>query len=261
MTGSGRVALVTGAAGGVGSGVCRALLDRGWTVIAHVRSAEQGRSLADGGARTVAANLESRRELSDLIAQVWSETDRIDVLVNNAALGYGPPDAVRKVTEDGIESRLAVNVLAPLFLMKGLVKMIGHGGRVVNLASTNQQLVDANDLQLCNAWSRENAYRQSKALSLIVTEVFSRRWASRSVAVNAIHPGTRLPTKMVLESGAEPLGSLALGIETCVKEVTSELHNSGVLVNAGEQPARIAELYPDETTNEALVARLEEFAP
>ncbi len=253
--------MITGATGGVGSGVCRALLNRGWTVIAHVRSAEQGRSFAHKGARTVAANLESRRELSDLIANVRSETDRIDVLVNNAALGYGPPKAVRTVTEDGIESRLAVNVIAPLALMKGLVTLIGPGGRVVNLASTNQQLIDANDLQLCKVWSRENAYRQSKALSLIVTEVFSRRWASRSVAVNAIHPGTRLPTKMVFESGAEPLGSLALGIETCVREVTSELHNSGVLVRAGEPPTGIAELYPDKTANEALVARLEEFTP
>lgn len=49
------------------------------------------------------------------------------------------------------------------------------------------------------------------------------------MAVNAIHPGTRLPTKIVLASGAEPLGSLALGIETRVREVTSELHNLEVL--------------------------------
>ncbi|PPH24818.1 SDR family NAD(P)-dependent oxidoreductase [Rathayibacter toxicus] len=257
MTTDRPVALVTGSSSGLGNGMCRALLEQGWTVLAHVRRSKQSCRLADLGAHLVEADLSSRDEVSDLVAQIISSTDRLDALVNNAALGYGPPGAVRHMTCDRFESRLAVNVLAPLALLKGLGGLLGEGGRVVNLASTNQELIDADDLQLAISWSRERSYRQSKALGLIVTEVFARRWAPQNVTVNAIHPGTRLPTKIVLESSVEPLGNLELGIETCVNQATAVSNGTGMFVRAGEETLRVDQLYPDRAANDAIVARLE----
>ena len=251
------IALITGAAGGLGSGMCRALLEQGWTVLAHVRQQDHGRDLAGLGARVVTADLSSRAEVSDLVEQVRSSTNRLDALVNNAGLGYGTPDAVRHVTIDGIESRLAVNVLAPLSLLHGLVGLLHGGGRVVNLASTNQELIDRDDLQFKTGWSRENSYRQSKALGLVLSDVFARRWAGKGITVNAIHPGTRLPTKIVLESGVNPMGSLALGIATCVRQVTITDSWTGMFVRAGEETLRIDQLYPDKAANEELVTRVE----
>lgn len=251
------IALITGAAGGLGSGMCRALLEQAWTVLAHVRRQDQGRELAGLGARVVTADLSSGAEVFDLVAQVRSSTNRLDALVNNAALGYGTPDAVRQVTIDGYESRLAVNVLAPLALLDGLVGLLQGRGRVVNLASTNQELVDTDDLQFKTGWSRENSYRQTKALGLVLTDVFARRWAREGIPVNAIHPGTRLPTKIVLESGVNPVGSLALGIATCVRQVTITDSSTGMFARAGEETLRIAHLYPDKAANEELVARVE----
>lgn len=251
------VALITGAAGGLGGGMCRALMADGWTVLAHVRREEQGRELADAGANIVTADLESRVGVEDLIGQVQSATGRLDALVNNAALGYGPPDAVREETTDGFESRLAVNVLAPLTMLHGLGHLLSRGGQVVNLASTNQELVDEDDLQLTAEWTRECSYRQSKALVLVLSEVYARRWAVRGIVVNAIHPGTRLPTKIVLESGTEPLGSLELGIDACVDQLLTPEPRTGRFIRAGEEPLDLDTLYPDRSRNDDLVERLE----
>ncbi|MBF4561177.1 SDR family NAD(P)-dependent oxidoreductase [Microbacterium sp. VKM Ac-2870] len=259
MNGGAPVALITGAAGGLGTGMCEDLLERGWTVLAHVRHVEQGRKLAAAGAHLLPADLSSRAQVQSLVAQAQRKAARIDVLVNNAALGYGPPDATRQVTEDGVESRLAVNVLAPIAIMEGLEPWLGDGSRVLNVASINQELVDGNDLQLTGRWSREDSYRQSKALLLVTTQVFARRWKSVSVAVNAIHPGTRLPTKIVLESGVAPSGSLERGIETCVDQLLRPDPSTGMFVRVGDEPVRIDELYPSAAAGEGLVAKLREI--
>ena len=259
MSAGAPVALITGAAGGLGTGMCEALLKRDWRVLAHVRNVEQGRQLAAAGAHVLAADLSSRTQVKGLISHVRRTTARIDVLVNNAALGYGAPDTTRQVTEDGIESRLAVNVLAPLALMEGLKGLLGNGSRVLNMASTNQELVDVDDLQLIRFWNREASYRQSKALMLVLTQVFAERWKPLKVAVNAIHPGTRLPTKIVLESGVEPMGSLERGIEICVDQLLQSDPCTAMFVRAGELPVRLDELYPVTEEGEALVAKLKDL--
>ncbi|PPF23459.1 SDR family NAD(P)-dependent oxidoreductase [Rathayibacter rathayi] len=257
MTATKRVAFVTGASGGLGGGMCRALLAEGWTVFAHVRTEGEGRDLVAWGARVIAADLTFRTQVSHLVEQVESETNRLDIMVNNAAGGYGPPNSERQTTIDGWESRLAVNALAPLALLRGLGDRLGPGSRVVNVASTNQGLVDIFDLQLTSNWSRQNSYRQSKALLLIITDVFARRWKSRGITVNAVHPGTRLPTKIVLESGVEPLGSLRRGLDACLSEVRAVNQETAMFVRAAEKSIRITDLYPDTSTSDALVTRLE----
>lgn len=80
---------------------------------------------------------------------------------------------------------------------------------------------------------------------------------STAGALNAIHPGTRLPTKIVLESGTNPIGSLELGIDSCVDQLLTPEPRTGRFVRAGEEPLDLDTLYPDRSRNDDLVERLE----
>jgi NAD(P)-dependent dehydrogenase (short-subunit alcohol dehydrogenase family) len=70
---------------------------------------------------------------------------RLDVLVNNAGVGFGAPGAGRELSRVGYELRLAVNYLAPYLLTRLLLPALRRSGsaRVVNVASAGQRPVDA----------------------------------------------------------------------------------------------------------------------
>jgi len=115
--------LVTGATDGLGRALATRLAGDGVTVVAHAhaRSEERGReALAElldgpGDVRLVVGDLASLSEVRALADQV---PDRLDVLVNNAGIGFAE---ARAESEDGYELRFAVNYLAG-FLLASLLR-------------------------------------------------------------------------------------------------------------------------------------------
>jgi NAD(P)-dependent dehydrogenase (short-subunit alcohol dehydrogenase family) len=113
--------LVTGATDGLGRALGTRLAGDGVTVVAHARSEERGReALAElldgpGDVRLVVGDLASLSEVRALADQV---PDRLDVLVNNAGIGFAE---ARAESEDGYELRFAVNYLAG-FLLASLLR-------------------------------------------------------------------------------------------------------------------------------------------
>lgn len=200
-----RTVLITGATDGLGLGVAERAAAEGNRVILHGRSAERLTAAAERieqkiGVRPPAVQGDFARlaDVASVVDQLVEITSHLDILINNAAVGPGEPDDRKRIeTGDGFELRFAVNYLAPFALTLRLLPFLQRGSepRVVNVASDGQASLDFDNLMLTRGYSSEQAYCQSK-LALIT---FGFKLAERSdVAVSSLHPGSSMPTKMVI---------------------------------------------------------------
>ncbi|WP_395571496.1 oxidoreductase [Streptomyces sp. BK79] len=195
----GRVAVVTGANGGLGYVVARELARRGACVVLACRGEQRG---SEAVARLLGevpdATVELRRlDLGDLSTvrefAYGLPYERLDLLVNNAgvmALPYG-------TTADGFETQFGVNHLGH-FALTGLLLpalLATPGARVVTVSSSLHALanVDPRDLNNVRRYGRWTAYARSKSANLLFTHELARRLAARDGASDvravAAHPG------------------------------------------------------------------------
>ncbi len=181
---SGKVALVTGAAGGLGAAIASALAEAGATVACHGhrRSAAETceRLRAQGhAAHAFSADLGDRRGALQLFEELQSALRAPDILVNNAGMIH------REAAEDvAIEDWLAVLQvnLSSVFQLSQLAgrQMIQRGhGKIINIAS----------LLSFQGGIRVPAYAASKGGVAQLTKALANEWAPRNVQVNAIAPG------------------------------------------------------------------------
>jgi 3-oxoacyl-[acyl-carrier protein] reductase len=140
---AGRVALVTGASGGIGAAIARRLAGEGAAVaLAYARDAtradELARELAAGGARvlTAGADLSDRSAALQLVSDVEGELGPVDVLVANAGVGQ-VRQRIEDVTDDDWDTHVAVNLTAPFVLARRVAPaMAARGfGRVLFVSS------------------------------------------------------------------------------------------------------------------------------
>jgi NAD(P)-dependent dehydrogenase (short-subunit alcohol dehydrogenase family) len=222
----GRTVLVTGATDGLGRALAVELAQAGATVLVHGRDDERGaQTLAEldgSGAAWYRADLASLDEVRALADRILAEHERLDVLVNNAGIGTaGPGDGRRVESEDGYELRFAVNYLAP-FLLTHLLRPLlvaSTPARIVNVASGGQAPIDFDDVMLERRYSGTQAYCQSKLALIMLTLDLADDLVGTGVTANSLHPGTYMPTKMVLEAGVEPVDSLELGVRSTTRLV------------------------------------------
>ena len=206
--------LITGATDGLGRAVARDLAAQGWTVLAHGRSPGKARRVADEtGGRAYVADLASLAEVRRLADEVLAHEPRLDVLCNNAGIGFGPADGGREVSADGLELRFAVNYLSHFALTLRLLDRLRESApaRIVNVASAGQYPLDFDDLQYERGWEGTKAYRKSKLAQVMFTFSLAERLGDAGVTVTALHPATFMGTKMVTDSGIEPRSEIAQG--------------------------------------------------
>jgi NAD(P)-dependent dehydrogenase (short-subunit alcohol dehydrogenase family) len=222
--------LITGATDGLGKAVAIELARAGATVLVHGRDEARGdatlREIRDetGSDRTrwYRADLASLEEVRALAERVHTEHERLDVLVNNAGIGtVEAGDAQRLESRDGYELRFAVNYLAPFLLTRLLLPMLVDStpSRIVNVSSAGQAPIDFDDVMLEHGYDGVRAYCQSKLALVMLTLDLADELAGSGVTANCLHPGTYMPTKMVIGAGISPLDSLESGVRATTRLV------------------------------------------
>ena len=213
--------LITGATGGLGRALVHRAAGHGATVVAHGRDERRLRDLAleveeatGTSIDTVAADLADLREVDRLADSVLDTYDRLDVLVNNAGVGFGVPDGPREVSADGIELRFAVNHLAAYRLAGRLAKLleVSAPSRIVQVASAGQLALGPEDPLTEHGWDGVTAYRRAKLAQVMATYDLAADLVGTGVTVNALHPATFMDTAMVRDSGVSPTSTVEEGL-------------------------------------------------
>lgn len=217
--GKGRTALITGATDGVGRVVACALAKQGWRVLVHGRDRPRGEALvreieqAGGSATFLTADLASLAQVRRLADAVKQQTDRLELLINNAGIGSVGSAPGRQTSADGHELRFAVNYLAGFLLTHLLLPLLKASApaRIVNVASAGQQAIDFSDVMLTRGYSGGGAYRQSKLAQILFTVDLAHELEGSGVIANALHPSTYMNTTMVRQSGTTPISTVEDG--------------------------------------------------
>jgi NAD(P)-dependent dehydrogenase (short-subunit alcohol dehydrogenase family) len=192
---SGRRAVVTGGASGIGIETARALAGAGAEVTLAVRDVEAGdRTAADIVATTTAKEvLVAHLDLADqasVAAFVAGWAGPLDILVNNAGIMASPLAR----TPEGWELQFATNHLGHFALATGLHGALAAAGeaRVVSVSSSahHQSPVVFDDIHYeRRPYSPWTAYGQSKTANVLFAVEASKRWAADKIIVNALMPG------------------------------------------------------------------------
>ncbi|WP_108398186.1 oxidoreductase [Devosia submarina] len=196
---SGKIALVTGATGGIGLETARMLAQAGAHVILAGRNADKGvAAMRDIAASKIKGHIEFERfDMADLAdvaaaaARITAMHAQIDILVNNAGVMMPPQ---RKTTTDGYELQFGTNHLAHFALTGRLLQRLQEGRARVVMVSSNaarRGRMAFEDLQSERRYSPWRAYGQSKLANLLfmrsLQEASNRNgWG---LSVLASHPG------------------------------------------------------------------------
>jgi NAD(P)-dependent dehydrogenase (short-subunit alcohol dehydrogenase family) len=220
-------ALVTGATDGVGKLVVAQLAAVGAEVIVHGRRERKGQdTITEIRRRTGNERVEFHRadfaaldEVRRFAREITDAREHIDILINNAGIGFGPPGAARETSRDGHELRLAVNYLAPFLLTHLLLPRLRRStrARILNVASLGQAPIDFDDVMLSVDYDGRLAYARSKLALVMFTLDLAAALQGTNVTVNAVHPATFMNTKMVTEAGIQPKSTVEEGADAILR--------------------------------------------
>ena len=179
-----QVALVTGAARGLGRAICLALADAGAHVALGLRDGNSGNGLAGEIQKLGRDALRLQMDVSDT-TQIFRAVDqtvqhfgRLDILVNNA--GIAPENPAEDVCETDFDQTLAVNLKGTFFASQaaGRVMIRQKSGRIINMSSQAGFV----------ALPTESIYCMTKAAIAHLTKCLAVEWGKHNITVNAVAP-------------------------------------------------------------------------
>ena len=208
---SGKIALVTGGARGIGKAIAKKLAEQGAFVIVNYagsgdranQTIEEIKS-AGGDGIAIQCDVSDFAACGELAAKVLADYGRLDILVNNA--GITKDNLIMKMSEQDYDAVLNTN-------LKGSFNLIHHfsrsflkqrSGKIINISSVSGVMGNAGQAN----------YSASKAGLIGLTKSVARELASRGICVNAVAPGfieTDMTEKMPDSAKQAALGMIPLG--------------------------------------------------
>jgi 3-oxoacyl-[acyl-carrier protein] reductase len=218
---SGKVAVVTGASRGIGTGIAERLAAQGARVIVNYRTSAQGAETtverirqAGGEAATIQADVSQSADAQRLIKEAISTWGGLDILVNNA--GTTRDMVIMMLKEDDWDTVIRTNLTSTFHCSKAAVRhmMRKRYGRIVNITSV---------VGLAGQSGQTN-YAASKAGIIGFTKSLAKEVGSRGITVNAVAPGfvpTALTNVLSDEQRAQAIDMTPLGRLGTVEDVAN----------------------------------------
>ena len=175
-----RVAIVTGGAQGFGLAITKRFIESGARVLIWDKDTEYLNKVDLKNTQKIEVDVSSYKSVENAYAESLRYEDKIDILINNAALF----DAAKTVdiSRDSYEKLYAVNVAGTLFTLQAVAKQMikqGNGGKIINMASQAGRRGEALVAVYCS----------TKAAVISLTQSFGLDLIKYNINVNAIAPG------------------------------------------------------------------------
>jgi 3-oxoacyl-[acyl-carrier protein] reductase len=200
------VAIVTGAGQGIGAGIARVFAAAGSKVVVATRSAGNGQETVDsiidagGEAMLIQCDVGSRAAVESVVAATVSQYGRVDIGLHNAAV-Y-PLFTIEQLTDDTLETTLAVNMKAALWLTQGCLPHFRRqgGGRLLFTSSvTGPRVAMPGTAHYAMSKGGMNGFIRTAALE----------YARENITVNGVEPGYILTQAMSALGDEEELAAMA----------------------------------------------------
>ncbi|KPX34864.1 L-iditol 2-dehydrogenase [Pseudomonas ficuserectae] len=179
----GKSALITGSARGIGRAFAQAYIQEGARVAIADINLQRAQATANElgpNAYAVSMDVTDQTSIDQAIAAVVAQTDKLDILINNAALFDLAP--IVGITRDSYQRLFSINVAGTLFTLQAAARQMiaqGHGGKIINMASQAGRRGEALVAVYCATKAAVISLTQSAGLDLI----------RHGINVNAIAPG------------------------------------------------------------------------
>lgn len=221
-----KMALVTGATGGIGAEIARAMHGQGATVAISGTREERLTALADELGERVhvfPCNLKDRESVQALVPAVEEGLGRLDVLVNNAGITHD--NLFMRMTDEEWDDVIAVNLTSSFMLVRAALRnmMRQRSGRVVNIASISGVLGNPGQAN----------YSASKSGMIGMTKSLAREVASRGITANCIAPGF-IETAMTDALNEKQVEAIAGAIPAGVFGAPSDIASTAVFLASDE---------------------------
>ena len=211
-----KIAVVTGAAGGMGQAICRQLLADGCSVIGLDIDWPDSAVIDDSAFRAVTGDLSDAGTVRAIFDGIEAHEGRVDVLVNNAGTCFMSdfPD----IPAEEFQRQMSVNFDSCFHCCQAVIPLMQNGDgvrKIVNISSNGAYNFDVFD---------PPHYRASKAAMDTLTKDLARRYATEKIAVNSIAPAmTETPLFNVLsdETLAKAIAAMPHGIAMQPEQVAA----------------------------------------
>jgi NAD(P)-dependent dehydrogenase (short-subunit alcohol dehydrogenase family) len=217
---TGKTALITGAAGGIGAEIARRFREEGASVfVSDVNHADGGKTAASIGAVFIPLDVTSEESWKAALSAVLERTGRLDVLVNNA--GINVRKNIEEMAVESFDAMFAVNVKGPFLGIKHSLPIMraAGGGVILNMSSI---------CGLVGHRYTNEVYTATKGALTLLTKSVAVRYAKDNIRCNSVHPST-VETALVQtmlkdpERRAERLGEVPLGRLASTTDVANAL--------------------------------------
>ncbi len=176
---TGKVALITGATGGIGIAIATQMKTAGATVVVSGRSTEKLDSLFDDSFIKIAADLSADDAAQKLIADTIEQAGKLDILINNA--GITQDTLLMRMSDEQFDNVINTNLRSCFKMCRAAIMpmMKNRFGRIINMASIIGAIGGAGQAN----------YAASKGGMIAMTKSIAAEVASRGITANCIAPG------------------------------------------------------------------------
>ena len=217
-----KVAIVTGAASGMGAATARLFAREGARVVVadllEAEGAAVAKEIGDAGgeARFQKLDVTSEADWAAVVADTFSAYDKIDILINNAGVSGSHPDLLNTATWD---QQMTVNAGSVFLGMRAVIPVMkkAGGGAIVNISSISgfvgQRMVHM-------------GYNAAKGAVRLATKAAAVQFARDGIRVNSVHPGVMPPMRTSMMT-ADPalrrkmMSAIPMGREGKIEEVAN----------------------------------------